>query len=112
MDELLETIRKAVAPDADQPTKQAGANACRAILAALEAQPGEPLAVAPAPAPTSPIATVVRQFQGAPPGLVLDALIAKLRSHLPPEETGTPAQVPSLRIPFVPLPQPPRGGKP
>src|SRR5688572_7137409 len=105
MDELIETIRKAVDSNADDTAKAAGANACRAILAALEVKPGEPLA--PAPTPGSPIAAMAAQMRNAPPGLVLDALIAKLRAHLPSEEQDAPRPSKTdLRIPFVPLPQP------
>ena len=111
MEELLETIQKATKSDADASAKQAGANACRAILAALETEPGAPLA--PPPVPSSSLAAVAAQLQSAPPGLVLDALIAKLRTYLPPEEPGPSSARPdTLRIPFVSIPSAKKPGEP
>jgi hypothetical protein len=43
MDSVLETIRSAVANDATAEQKAAGVQACRTILAALDAEPGKPL---------------------------------------------------------------------
>ena len=72
MDAVIEVIRKALEPGADEETKRAGANACRAALAALEAEPGKPLA--PHAMPSSPMAIAVQQMRTAPPSMVLDAL--------------------------------------
>src|SRR5262245_53693896 len=43
MDNLLDSIRAAVAPGASDETRASGASACRTILTALEAKAGEPL---------------------------------------------------------------------
>ena len=51
MQELLEAIQRAVAEDASAEQKAAGAQACRTILTALEAEPGKPLALPSGPAP-------------------------------------------------------------
>ncbi len=76
MEELLESIRAAVSATATAEQKTAGAQACRAILAALDAQPGLPIAMPGAPA--SPLA-------GIDPTQGLDLLIARLRAALPGE---------------------------
>jgi hypothetical protein len=102
MDELIAVIRKAVAPGADDGERVAGADACRSLLAVLDTEPGKPLV--PPPAPTTPIAAVVEQIRGAPPGVVLDALIAKLKSYLPPDAGPIEPAVRAVKIPFVPLP--------
>jgi hypothetical protein len=77
---LIAAIRAAVAPSAPAETRTAGAHACRAILAVLEAKPGQPLALTPPPTPrsaqASPIATLLSQ-----PGL-LDRLAAMSRDEL------------------------------
>ena len=41
MDDMLEAIRAAIAPDATDEARAAGATACRTILAALEGTPGQ-----------------------------------------------------------------------
>jgi len=63
MQEQIEAIRAAVAPDATADQKAHGAAACRAILAALGAEPGKPIAMpgAPVPSPSS-----LRLALGAP----------------------------------------------
>jgi len=102
--ELLDQIRHAVADDADDSTRQRGADACRAIRAALDAAPGSPLAEPPPP--SSPLATAARQLSQVPPSLALDALIGKLRSLLPEEaDASPPPGAPQLRIPFIQLPR-------
>lgn len=81
MDELLESIRRAVSAEASPQDRGAGAAACRTILAALEATPGQPLAAMPINA--SQIASVVGALRGVPPDQLLDLAIAKLRASLP-----------------------------
>ncbi len=104
IDDQLEAIRAAVASDATADQKAHGALACRAILAALDAEPGRPLAVPGAPAP-HPLA-------GLDAGTALDLLIARLTAALPasptPEPTPTGGAPPSrpLKITFV---SPPAG---
>jgi hypothetical protein len=101
MDELLETIRGALAPDADGATKAAGIAACRSILNALE-----PVAAPQAPPPL-PIANLVTALRGVPPDQLLDLAIARLRAALP-AGTTIPAVQP---MKFHVIPIPPLGGK-
>lgn len=102
--QLLDSIRLAIDEGADAATRQRGAVACRAIAAALDATPGQPLATAPPPSST--LVAAVRHAGSAPPTLVLDALIAKLKTLLP-EGAGDspPTESPQLRIPFIQLPR-------
>lgn len=102
LDPLIESIRRAVADGADEPTRKAGADACRAILTALGTEPGKPLT--DPPPPISPIAAMAAAAQSAPPGLVLDALIGKLKSMLPEGDRQVTRPPSALRIPFVPMP--------
>ena len=115
MQDPIEAIRAAVAPDATAEQKAHGAAACRAILAALGAEAGKPIAMPGAPAP-HPLA-------GIDPGQALDLLIAKLTAALPKDhDTPTAASAPAppdprgLRIAFVAPPPrqapPPRAGRP
>ena len=105
MQEMIEAIRVAVADGATPEQKVHGASACRAILVALDAEPGKPIVLPGVPAP-NPLA-------GIDPGQALDLLIAKLTAALPKDDGGptTPAansaaERPGLRIAFVPPPRP------
>ena len=109
MHELLESIRAAIVEGATADHKAAGAQACRTILTALEAEIGRPLTMpgAPMPGPLS----------GIDPTQALDLLIARLRSVLPAERAEKRAieakESPGLRIPIVgPPPGVPWKGKP
>lgn len=99
---MLEAIRRAVEADADAESKQLGVQACRALLAVLDAKPGEPLAETPQP--TTPLAAAAAQIQNAPPDLVMEGIIAKLRQYLPEGPNPTQPRPPGVRIPFVVLP--------
>ncbi len=81
MDTFIQTIRTAVGEGATADQKQAGAVACRAILAALEGQTGHALS-ALAPASARP---EVDQ--------VLDLVIARLRAMVPADPSATPARL-------------------
>lgn len=83
MDPMIEAIRAAVAEGATAEQKQVGAQACRTIMTALEAEVGRPIALAGAPAP-SPLA-------GISPDQALDLLIARLSAMVPPERNAAPA---------------------
>ena len=103
MDELIESIRAAVAAEASPEARAAGANACRTILTALEAVAGEPLTSAVAT--PSPIAAAVAMLRGVPPDQLLDLAIARLRAALP---AGVAApNVEPLKFHIITLP---RGG--
>lgn len=104
MDEMLEAIRAAVGADATSEQKSIGAQACRTILTALEAEPGRAIALAGAPMPGP--------LSGISPDQALDLLIARLSAVA--ERQVSAASAPSvksgpLRIAFV---QPPPRRKP
>ncbi|MBV8758682.1 MAG: hypothetical protein JO257_15455 [Deltaproteobacteria bacterium] len=102
MVDLIEAIRVAVAPDATPEARVAGATACRAILTALEATPGEPMTAAPV-APPTPVTAIVGALRGVPPDQLLDLAIAKLRSMLPADAKIEP--ITPLKFIHVPVPQ-------
>ena len=97
MQDQIEAIRAAVTDGATPEQKAHGAQACRAILAALGAQAGSPILMAGAPTP-QPLA-------GIDPGQAIDLLIAKLSAMLPKEgdaKAAAPAPPsPPMRIAFV-----------
>lgn len=101
----LEAIQRAVDEDASVEQKVTGAQACRTILTALEAEPRKPLALPSGPAPQS--------LAGINPDHALDLLVARLRASLPAEdaaraEGSTPGDV-GLKFALVrPPPRPPR----
>jgi hypothetical protein len=99
MEKLFDAIRAATAPDANDDTKAAGADACRAILRALEAKPGEPLVQDPAP--TTPVQTVIAALGSVPPEQLLDLAIAKLKAALPPGTELEPVR--RLNLPLLPV---------
>lgn len=102
---LIESIRAAIAEGSTREARAAGAAACRTILAALEAVPGERLVAQAAPAQhgSSPIAAIVAGLRGTPPDQLLDLLIAKLRSMVPPEKQS-PASKINLQLVRIPAP--------
>jgi hypothetical protein len=109
MHELLESIRGAIVEGATAEHKVAGAQACRTILTALEAEVGRPITIPGAPLP-GPLA-------GIDPTQALDLLIARLQSVLPAARTDERAiqvkEPQGLRIPMVgPPPGVPRKRKP
>jgi len=98
MQEQIEAIRAAVADGATTEQKAHGAAACRAILAALGAEPGKPITIPGVPIP-HPLA-------GIDPGQALDLLIARLTAALPTDDDkpSAPPAAPDargLRIAFV-----------
>ncbi len=105
MDQLIEAIRTATTAGATDEAKTAGANACRTLLIALEAKPGESLAPPIAvPMDTSQIGTIVAGLKGVPVDQLLDLAIAKLRTMVP-TEAATPPVVAKLAIPLVRVPR-------
>jgi hypothetical protein len=102
MVDFIEAIRVAVAPDATPEARAAGATACRAILTALEAMPGEPMTATPV-VPPSHAHAIVGALRGVPPDQLLDLAIAKLRSMLPADAKVDP--VVPLKFIHVPVPQ-------
>ncbi|HTR52013.1 MAG TPA: hypothetical protein VMJ10_14970 [Kofleriaceae bacterium] len=103
---LIETIRAATADGASDDARRAGANACRAVLAVLDAQPGTPIVPSTPPAlePSPPIAAIVSALRGMPRDQLADLLIAKLRTLVPDEAQVAPAH--NFNIPLVKVPTP------
>lgn len=106
MKELISTIRAAVIDDASLEARAAGAAACRAILAALESEPGQPLAT-PSAGPT--INATLPAFAQLDADQVLELVIAKLRS-MQPENVTLPATTARFQVPLVPTPRGLGGG--
>ena len=99
MDALIEAIRAASVAGASDEARAAGAQACRTILTALEAKPGQPLA-APAAAD---VAALVASVSGIPVDQLLDLAIARLRAMVPADSAPPVAR---LTIPLAPIPRP------
>src|SRR5690349_5690682 len=88
MESLILEIRAALEEDASAEVRAAGAQACRTILAALEATHGEtisvPVAQAPdANAPAQQLAQVAAALRSLPVDQLLDVAIARMRAALP-----------------------------
>jgi hypothetical protein len=105
MDELVEAIRAAVAPEAPNDIRTAGAAACRTILTALDSSQGPAMTeAAVAPSQTSKIANAVAMLRNVPADQLLDLAIAKLRAALPAGTEVAPAQPLKFQlIPVAPL---------
>lgn len=108
LDGLIASIRASVAPGVSAEARAAGATACRAILTALEAQVGQPLAAAP-PASSSPalqLLSMLPQLAAMP----REQLLASLRDKFP---AGAPSPKPLQRVAgprfhLIQIPQLPR----
>lgn len=101
MDNVLETVRAALAPEATAEARAAGVEACRAILATLGATPSE--AQPPRPPETGPLAQAVAGLiRTTPPDQLLDMMIAKLRAAVPAGAEPPASQ--KINIPFVRIP--------
>lgn len=105
MESLINTVREAITEGASEQARAAGAQACRALLAAFEAKIGEPLTTQPASASVSPpIQALASALRGMTADQLLDTLIVRLKDAVP---AGTDvANVRSLKIPLVSI-----GGK-
>ena len=102
MENVIDAIRAAVAPDATTEAKAAGVAACNAILSALQATPGEKLGTPPRIEIGPAAAAFAAMVRSAPPEQLLDLAIAKLRSMVPAD--GSPS-VPKISIPLVRVPR-------
>ena len=94
---LIESIRAAAAEGSTPEARAAGANACRALLAALEPP-------VPATPPRLPVAAIAAAIKNVPPDQLADLLIAKLRTLVPADAQQPPVR--ALNIPRVKLPTP------
>ena len=104
MENLIESIRSAVAADATPEARAAGIAACRTILSALEAIPGDAFAPATVVTPnTSAIVAAVGALRGVPADQLLDLAILKLRAALP-AGVEVPAARP-LKFHIIPIPK-------
>ncbi len=110
METMIEAIRVAVQSDASDEAKHQGALACRAILTALEAKPGEPLGAPSDASTTSPpigppqVAAIIGALRGMSPEQLLDLAITRLRAALPADATApTVAPVRFQILPIGPL---------
>ena len=122
MENLIETIRAATTTEATDAERAAAAQACRTLLAALEAKAGEPLAApqpavepqslamqAPVSAPPQAAAMhmIASALRGMQPDQLLDLAIARLRAAVP--AGADVASVPGVKFHLLPLP--PIGGR-
>ncbi len=102
MENLLEQIRAAIVVDASLDARAAGVAACRTILAALDAAPGQPFAPAVVTPTPSAIAAAVGALRGVPPDQLLDIAISRLRAALPSGVDVPAAQPLKFHIIHVP----------
>jgi len=106
MDQLIDTIRAAIAADASKEQKAAGLQACRTITAALDTEPGKPIVLLGTP-PRPPLS-------GVSLDQVLDLAIAKLTTIANARDTHSEPELGSPRdavaLPSPPLPAPSRTG--
>lgn len=103
-DALVDAIRAAMATDASAEVRQAGVMACRALLAVLEARPGEPIVAANPTTALPPIAQVVGALRDVPADQLLDMVIGRLRAALPTESaspTVQPVTFQLVRLPTI-----------
>ena len=108
MEPQIESIRAALAPDASDELRAAGAAACRTLLVSLQPPDAEP---APSQAPSAPpldtaaIASLVGALGKLPPEQLLDLAIARLRAALPAEAPMATAPPTPLKFHIIPLPR-------
>ena|ERR1700689_574343 len=101
-DNLIDSIRAAVADGATAEARIAGVAACRTILTVLE-----PSGTAPSTAPQTPaipVAAIAAALRNTSPDQLLDLAIMKLRSLVPAD--ALPATTPRLNIPLIPIRKP------
>ena len=102
MENVIEAIRASLAADATPEAREAGIQACRAVLAALGAKPGEQLG-APRQIDVGPTAhAIAAVIRSTPPDQLMDLLITKLRGAVPdakPVEVTHKINIPLVRIP-------------
>lgn len=104
MNDVMDAIRTAMAPDASAEARVAGATACRALATKLDpAGAAQPPIIAPEL--VKQLVTVLRTMDI---GQVLDIAIAKLGTAAAKDSTpALPAARPFV-IPMVPIPRAPR----
>ena len=102
MENALELIRAALAPEATGEARAGGIEACRAILTALGATAEPP---APRQPEVGPLANAVAGLiRTTPPDQLMDMLIAKLRAAVPDAaEVPTPKKI-NIQLVRIPTP--------
>jgi hypothetical protein len=102
MENVIEAIRASLAPDASAEARNAGIQACRAVLTALGAKPGEAFS-APRQVDVGPTAQAIAAvIRATPPEQLLDLVVTKLRGAVPdakPVEVTHKINIPLVRIP-------------
>lgn len=102
MQDLIETIRTAVVSGATSEQKASGVAACRAILTALDTEPGRPLTMPGMEQPAStPIASLARSVSSMSVDQMLDLMIARLTTIANTRETSQPTQSAKTALPAV-----------
>ena len=101
MENLIESIKAALNPEATDDTREAGVVACRMILTALKATAGQPLAAPPVETPAQVVASMVR---GMPMDQLMDLAIARLKAALP-KDAEVPLATRTLAIPMAKVPR-------
>ena len=108
MQELIDVIRAAVIADATNEQKAAAVQACRTIAAALDVEPGKPIALPGTPSASPPAARLSLDQ-------VLDLAIARL-TMIANEHEKSPAPATqrqsALRIPVITAPVPRAASRP
>lgn len=89
MEPLLEQIRHALLPDATPELRATAAQACRIVLAALEADEAAPATAAPSsPLPMDAMRAAVSALRGMPVDQLLDLAITRLKAAVPASEAA------------------------
>ena len=107
MQELIDVIRAAVIADATNEQKAAAVQACRTIAAALDVEPGKPIALPGIPSASPPPRLSLDQ--------VLDLAIARLTMIANEHDKSPPPAMQrqsGLRIPAVPVAVPRAASRP
>lgn len=98
MESTFDTIGTALAEGATPEQRVAGVAACHALLGALGAQPTSSSSTSSSPSPPAFVASA-HPLGSLPIDQVLDLVIVKLRSILPPDQAATaPPGEPPLTI--------------
>lgn len=116
-DLLIDAIRRGLTTDADEPSRAAARDACRAIAIALGAGAGEPSTVIGAgpgiptgagdrtPDAALPVAAIVETLKKMSPDQLLDLAIQRLRAAIPADAAVASSE--PVRFQLVQIPHPP-----
>ena len=107
LDGLIASIRAAVAPGVSTEARAAGTAACRAILTALEAQVGQPLAAA---TPAATVGNLLSHLASLPREQILEFLRDKFPAGPPSRRPSQPTAGPRFHLIQIPQVRP-RGNR-